>query len=281
LFLYFLRSIMTRSAIPDHWQELMAGYVLGDLSPEEAEELQHLLAEHPELAVEVALLQESLALMPFGLPQQTPSPQLREAILATAQRTTVQPSQLEQTVDSPDDRFLPSNLSSHTAHFSSPSRRFRSGRPWVSWIGGAIAAAAIVALSLDNYQLRQENRQVQTVITALQQRGTFTYALEGTDQAHSASGSLVVADGREVIILAKNLPVLPAGQVYRLWAMPRSGNNPTYCGQFSSSQAGRVSTHWLAPAATCESTTVQMLITAEKASDPPIPKGSLVMKSRI
>ncbi|QYO64288.1 hypothetical protein [Leptolyngbya sp. 7M] len=44
---------MTRSARPDNWQDLIAGYALGNLSPEEAEALQQLLSEHPELAEEV------------------------------------------------------------------------------------------------------------------------------------------------------------------------------------------------------------------------------------
>lgn len=285
---------MTRPALPDHWQELMAGYALGDLSPEEAEELQRILTEHPELSAEVASLQDALSLMPYGLPQQDPPSQLRNAILSAAQtivqaETPLGSGESNSHAAPPPVASAPAS-NSHSVPFTSSQKQIDDRprrRSIVQWrrygygIGGAIAAAALFALGIDNYRLRQENQQSQAVITALQQRGTLTYALEGTEQANSASGSLVVADGKQVIILAKNLPVLPQGQVYRLWAMPPSGTNPTYCGQFDADRAGNIATHWLAPATVCQSTTVQMLITSEKASDPPVPRGSLVMKSRI
>jgi hypothetical protein len=160
----------------------------------------------------------------------------------------------------------------------------RRANAWISRgyvLGGAIAAGLILALGIDNYHLRLESNESKSIIAALQQRGTQTYTLEGTEQANAASGSLVVAQGQKVIIVAKNLPVLPAGQVYRLWAMPANSKTPTFCGQFNASTEDAVTTQWLAPATVCQSTTVQMLITSEKASDPPVPKGVLVMQSRI
>ena len=49
---------MTESTPSEHIQELLAGYVLGDLSPEEAEELKQLLDRDPTIADEVNQLQE-------------------------------------------------------------------------------------------------------------------------------------------------------------------------------------------------------------------------------
>jgi hypothetical protein len=46
--------------LPDNWQELLAGYILGDLDPEEAERVRQLLSMNPDLAVEADRLQEVL-----------------------------------------------------------------------------------------------------------------------------------------------------------------------------------------------------------------------------
>ena len=280
------------SALPDNWQELIAGYALGDLSPEEAEELQRLLADHPDLTAEVASLQEVLALMPYALPQHEPSSQLRDSILAIAQPN----APLEVSNNAPSSSpiaTLPSaasrekNRQAESGQDQAPQKNLRRSYRRGAWaatgygIGGTIAAVALIALGLDNYRLRQETQQAKSIIAALEARGTQTIAMEGTKSANAASGSLVVAEDRQVFMVAKNLPVLPAGQVYRLWAMPASGKNPAFCGEFSAKTNGSVTTQWVTPEANCQSTTVQMLITSEKATDPPIPQGSLVMHSRI
>ncbi|MCU0527645.1 MAG: hypothetical protein MUF72_22835, partial [Elainella sp. Prado103] len=75
---------MSRAARPDNWQDLIAGYALGDLSLEEAEDLQQTLIDHPELTSEIDRLQEVLALMPYALPEHEPPDRLREAILSSA-----------------------------------------------------------------------------------------------------------------------------------------------------------------------------------------------------
>jgi len=54
---------MNGPLVPERLEELIAGYVLGNLSPEEAEELRRLVAEHP---AEVHRLQEVLELMPYA-----------------------------------------------------------------------------------------------------------------------------------------------------------------------------------------------------------------------
>lgn len=285
--------------LPENWQELIAGYALGDLSPDEAEELQRLLTENPDLSAEVVSFQEVLALMPYAIAQQDPPLPLRDKILTAAQalapdqnnsQTHVQGGSAASAAIAASDPLPTRNRRrSVKAAYSEVASEMASEAPGTGnrrrqvagLVGyGAIAAVTLLTLGFDNYRLRQENQNAQAVIAALQQRGTLTYALEGTEKADTASGSLVVSPSQQVIVVAKDLPVLPAGQVYRLWAMPPSGTNPTFCGQFNPGQAGGVS-QWVAPGKACQSTTVQMLITSEQASDPPVPKGSLVMKSRI
>lgn len=277
---------MTRPSLPENWQELMAGYALGNLSNEEAEVFQQLLAATPEVNSEIDRFLETLALMPHALPENEPPPHLRDAILNAA-RSSRQPVGI----------------------FQQESRRRpiqNSRSPIWLGIGGAVAAVAILALAVENTQLRQEVQsskvilaqndrlsdendrlshevqQSEAILAVISRPGlSATYALAGTDKAAAASGRLIVAlDQHQIIIKAQNLPALPQGQAYRLWAVPVGASSPTYCGQFNTSAGGTISTQWSSPRATCDTTKVQMLITAELTSDPLVPKGSLVMKSK-
>lgn len=244
---------MTRSPFPDHWQELIAGYTLGDLSPEEAEELKRLMDDHPDLTLEVNHLQEVLALMPYGLPEQEPPAHLRAAILDAA-----------------------------AANREAPRRS--SGRHRDRWYGiaGAIAAVLVAALGVDNYRLRQTVQSNQAILEALQQPNTQLVALQGTESANQASGNLVLNPGQQsVVLFVHDLPPLPPGQAYRLWVMPTGSTEPAYCGQFNSTTAGTAATHWALPEAACSSQAAKLLITVESATAPPIPAGPLVMQSTL
>lgn len=261
---------MTRSARPDNWQDLLAGYTLGNLTSEEVEAVQQLLIEHPELTAEVDRLQEVLALIPYNVPEQEPPAHLKNSILAAAEADQGIPQLFEEPLASPPaTRVSPS---------AKPSPQPNLTR-WLG-VGSAIAAAALLALGIDNYQLRQAAQTDRAIIATLQQPGATLYALEGTENAAQASGSIVVAPNRQILVVAQNLPALPEGQAYRLWALSANTKQPAYCGQFNTSTAGTVSTLWSAPEARCSTDPSQLLITAELTSDPPVPKGELVMRSQ-
>ncbi len=264
---------MTYSPLPENWQELMAGYALGDLSSEEAELLQRLLTENPDLTSEVDQFQEVLALMPYALPEPEPPSRLRNTILSQAQADK-NPVGIFQEERSLSDSQKPRE------------KVFRQVASWQN-LGGAIAALLLITLAVDNYRLHQQMQQNQITIgklqqaaepktalaTALQQPNAQLYALEGTQKT---SGSLVVVPAKNQVTIVNDLPQLPKGQVYRLWAIAANATKPTYCGEFN---AGAIAT-WSAPVAACGKNVTQMLITAELATDPQIPKGELVMKSR-
>ena len=70
--------------LPDELQALAAGYVLGDLSSEEMAYFQQLLETQPELVQTVAALQETLSMLPYGLPPQRPASEVRSRLLNSA-----------------------------------------------------------------------------------------------------------------------------------------------------------------------------------------------------
>ena len=82
---------MSDALSPQERQELVAGYVLGDLNSAEAEAFRVLLAEMPEMQAEVTALQEALAMMPYGLDEVEPVGGLRSQILSAAQAELAPP----------------------------------------------------------------------------------------------------------------------------------------------------------------------------------------------
>ena len=173
-------------------QLLIAGYVLGDLSPEEAAEFERLLGQDPAIAQEVALMQNALE-MSYALPELTPSIHLRSAILEKAQVVS----------------------SEMAAHPASRPRRI------ISWRNGLEVAAAIliVALGINNYRLSQA---LQISKIEMQRYAVLTYVLDATKSDSQAAATVVVNPNTlEATITIKNLPPLPPGKVYALWTVLR------------------------------------------------------------
>lgn len=244
---------MTSSALPDNWQELLAGYALGDLDPDETAEIERLLADRPDLVEEVRSLQAALDTLPLGLPTQTPSSGLRDRILTAAQPTPATPVR------------------------SSGSRRNLLSA-WLG-LGWAVTAVALGALAMDNYRLRQEQQQLEAVVASFSQPATRFYALVGTEAQPQAVGRLVIDPNRQsASIMTNQLTPLPSGQAYRLWAM--ADGTPVFCGQFAPTAESDLPFRWQLPEAACDSTTAQMLVTAESATAPPVPAGPLVLQSQ-
>lgn len=150
---------MSKSFPSERIQELAAGYVLGDLSSEEAEEFHQLLAEYPELATEVDSLQEVREMMAY-LPEVAPPAQLRTKVLAATE--TAEKSKIKKLKISV---FRRNNL-----------------------ITGIAALFAIV-FSLNNYYLRQQLNIAQTQLT---QQKEVIAKLQETD-ASPNSTKLVMA----------------------------------------------------------------------------------------
>lgn len=256
---------MTRAGLPENWEELTTDYVLGNLGSPDAEEFKRLLETHPELKTEVAQLQEVIALVPYSLPSQAPPPHLRDRVLAAAQ-----------------------------TKMSSPLMRRQR---WIAW-GGAIAAILVGALAVDNYRLRQQlqvsekvaidNSQLkqqlqdaQAFKNLIQQPTTLVYALKGAGETPAASGRVVFNAGqRQAIVVVRDLPKLPPGQLYRLWALSTKGE-VVYCGQFDTEKAGAAVERFTTDQAPESLAVAEMRITQEIANTPPIPKGPAVMTSAL
>jgi len=242
------------------WEELVAGYVLEDLSQEEKQAFDQLLQERPELvAAEIRRLKETLALTPYALPEILPSPKLRDQLLVAAQQQTAQVIDLATVAP-------------------------RRSRAWLPWVGSAAAAIALV-FGLDSYRLRQELQTTQeqlarqqSIVSMLQQANTRLVTLRSSAPSSGASGNLVVTStDKDAVLLLRNLSPVPKEKVYRLWAVINGQKFP--CGQFTPDPKGTVFLKLPMEEALVKA---PLMVTLEPSLSPPTSaEGPVVMTSEI
>jgi Anti-sigma-K factor rskA len=135
----------------------------------------------------------------------TPPPELRDRVLAAAALTRQLPPEVT------------SRARSHRAR-----GRARARVPWVPWLSGVVAAAAIVVAVLFGFaqahtdqqlnRTRAQNQAIAQVLSAPQAK-LLTHA---TTKGGVAT-VVLAADRHEMVVITNGLPALPAGKVYQLW----------------------------------------------------------------
>ncbi len=228
---------LTPQPQPEYWSELMAGYVLGDLTPAEVTLVDAYLAAHPEQQAELASLMLPLDLLPLTLPAKNPPAALRQQIMQVAET--------EATVSE----------NSTISQNSIASARINMRRFWQSAIAG-IGLLLLAGLGWNNYRLSQElatvkqdlstqiasNKQSQTyqsVVNLLQQPNNRFLALKSMPGKSMGMGSLVMVPKKSAAVLTlQQIPALPQGQVYRMWAI--MGDEEMACADFLPDAEGKV-----------------------------------------
>ncbi len=262
---------MTSLPLPDNWRSLLAGYVLDDLTAEEAAQVEQWLEQYPEVATELAALQATWDCLPLGLSTVAPPPDLRDRTLAAA-RAAAATAEPEHVISG--EILVPSQLPNAAAGVR---RRFPWGRLGLA-LGWAATGLALAFTLQENQRLRLALRQTEAVVASFSQPANRLYTLAGTEAEPQANARLVVNPADQTaLIVTTDLPPLDEKQVYRLWALADS--DPVFCGEFNPATAADTN-QWVLPDAVCGTAPVQMLITAERAAAPPIPAGDLVMQSQ-
>ena len=238
---------MTNNSESYNLEELLAGYVLGNLDETELTWLNEQLVANPQLKAEIKQLEATLALMPYDSPQHIPSSNLRQAIV---DNVTI------QYADQP---------------------RFKG----LGWVIATVTALSTLWLGVNNYSLRQQltatNQQLQQhqeLISLLRQPNNRLVSFQGLETLPTASGSLFIAPAQQKAVLAlQNLPSLSGKQVYRLWAI--SPGKKTGCANFIPDQEGTVHLELSNNALTNANS---LLITIEPEANTIQPKGNPIMK---
>ncbi|MBE9008144.1 anti-sigma factor [Fortiea sp. LEGE XX443] len=213
---------MNKSFDSEHIKNLAAGFVVDDLTPEEAQEFRLLLDEHPELIAEVDDLQEVLRQVLDGFTEVEAPAHLLPKILQQAEDSITQTTVVKQ---------------------NSPGIAMRSPLRWTT-IAGSIAALFMVVLGVDNYRLRQhmgivtaENQrlrqdfaQAQVVKSLLQNSQTRLFTFQSVNSKNNSSGSIVInPEQQKAVMVFQNLPAPPPGYVYLLWTIVAREKLP--CGE--------------------------------------------------
>jgi Anti-sigma-K factor rskA len=211
--------------------ELIAGYVLGDLTPVELELVEAYLAAHPEAQAEIASLTLPLDLLPLTLPANEPPPSLRHQILQAAKGSQVTSRPV-------------------TELKSEPSKMWRS-------IAAGLGLLLLAGLGWNNYRLSQElaavkqdlktielaQRQAKTkddrsLVSLLQQPNNRLVTLKNMP-GKTGAGSLIVIPSKSVaVLILQKIEPLPPGQVYRTWAI--MGDEEMNCADFLPDKEGKV-----------------------------------------
>jgi hypothetical protein len=178
-----------RHDTPPQLDELLAGYVLGDLDEGERQELRKTLASDPHLQGQLDELRLTLELLPMALPDAAPPPARLRRRLLRSEQSRLQPQAEEQ------------------------------ARRWAlrtAQLGMAAMASGLVALGTQVVQLRGEMASLRLAAPATASR---TLALRGTSEYAGISGKVVVNPGQDHNLLqVRGLPPAPPAHVYRLWA---------------------------------------------------------------
>lgn len=191
----------------DHADDLLDGYLMGTLSPEETAWMKAHVRDCPRCQEEIAPLMAAVQALPFSAPE--PDVPMSDDLWDRIERSVASPRREE-----PD--FIP--LATQGAASREPSMWRRWGaREWL-----AIAAVALVSL-LGGTLLGQAMPQFIGDDAEEEQ----VIAVQFTDPALGASGELRYLPDEEVFVLEiAGLPELPEGQVYQAWLIDGSAPVP-------------------------------------------------------
>lgn len=219
-------------ACSERIKDLLPDYYLGQLPPEEAEEVRRHLTEHAACREALDEVAQVLDLMPFAIHETEPPAGLKERVMERA---------LEESSRQEPAIRPPRRVAQHPA-----------ARRGLGWRGAGLLAAAaamlvlLVGLGWAYVDLQQDNRRLQAEVQELQQdsgensppqEGLVAVAAQGTGRAPEARGTAVVDPvGGRLALDVYNLPEPPAGHAYRAWLV--SGDEALSLGPMELNERG-------------------------------------------
>jgi anti-sigma-K factor RskA len=254
-------------------QELAAGYVLGDLNETELNEFEALLANDHDLQAEVAALQLAFHQVPQGLELVAPPPGL-QAKLLNAFADSVSGEAPAAMAAAPI-----------VAPTTTPPPIVRQVPAWGKVLAGL---GVLVAgwLAVDNFSLRQQLQVAQQVdrqdlANILNQPKSRLVSLNS--QSNEVVGNILFTPGKwqQVVVSARNLPPLPADQVYRMWLELANGQTIP-CGEFKTDAQGSIFVQLNAKQDPPKGVKAKgVFVTIDRANAPLQPTGARVIQGTI
>ncbi len=204
---------------------LASEYAVGSLPASESSEFESHLATCPDCREEVADMRD-IAVHLSEAVATDPPPSLRASVLAQIAFT---PQRQPAPATEQTERAMPASASSNVVPFERRSR--------ATWATGLVAAAALVAaVALGGWAIHSRNDARNATATAQE----LTQLLAARDVktttgsfSSSGSGTVIVSPSEHrALLVASDLPALPAGRVYEAWTL---GTSTAPAGTFTSS----------------------------------------------
>ncbi len=214
---------------PEDWSELMAGYVLGDLTSDEIILVEAYLAAHPEQQSEIASLMLPIDLFPLTLPANNhPPASVRQKIMQVAKSEATESTLISKV----------NVLTRWQKTIAGIGLLLLAGLGWHNYRLSNELAAVKQDLSTQIAK-NQQSKTYQSVVSLLQQPNNRFLALKSTPGKSMGVGSLVMIPNKSMAVLTlQQLATLPPGQVYRVWAI--MGDEEMACADFLPDQDKKI-----------------------------------------
>lgn len=289
--------------------DLLPGYSLGVLEPEEMLAIDEYLRLHQGLLFQVERSDETVAHLALTAPAVTPSPAVKDALMARvhsalSQEETIALRPLSATQAQPVEREL-SMPRQRMTWLDQLRYELGGSLTWPASTAVAMVACLLLGVlsvtmwrnqriafsRLDTAQqsinvLVEQNSQLQSTNAQLNQQlqardaqialfagGMRSIALEGTEFAPQAGGAFYTSRTGSVLIL-NGLAPLPADQTYELWLIPSDGD-PVSAGLVQVTADGATVSQIPMPSQPQEFAAVGLSI--EPAGGSPQPTGPIVL----
>ena len=255
--------------LSDEQNELLAGFVTGDLDPTELEQCRRLLAKHPELEAEIGALEESLGLVINSFVPTDPPVALRQKLLAA--------------VEHADDSGIP--LGQIEAEGSSSVVSIAKWKQRTRWdwrlVANGVAAVLVVGMGWQTLQLQHQLSQTEVMLTAFQSPSARLYPLESPDGSRRG---VMMFDPvlQQASFVAHNMPMpeTPSTYVYQLWVV--AGSRLIPCGDPKPVQASLVIDFSITPGQFSELYEPDLegfIMTLEESPNMEQPTGPVILQS--
>ncbi len=212
--------------------ELAAGHALGALSPEDEKTFADALAAHPEWSAQVERDMAVVAWIADGVPAETPSPSVRDSLLAriaaTPQSSAAdgrpgeEPPAPDEVAAEPDEEGAdpdialdPPTEQGALAASQAPRRSGWGPKAWfalaasVALLLGIGGTAAVLVGQLDRPAAVVALERIEDAPDAQSATGEFVGGGEATVHWSESVG--------EAVLTADSMPALEADQAYELW----------------------------------------------------------------
>ncbi len=228
---------------------ILETYVMGHCSPDQNLEVEQLMSEHPEIQEEVAAIRLSLENYALAL-SKAPPLDLKNKIWSALERENPAPSSKVIPMKSPGfaNRWLVA--ASLILFVIAASMNFFLYSKWKSAERKIAEIQSEKEFYASQLEIEKTNlTAMQQEIEVIQQPNTKMVVMKGTESHPGALATIFWnTDSKQVFLKVKNLPDIPQGKQYQLWAIVNdapvnaglvsiNGQDLQKMEQFSSAQA--------------------------------------------